>query len=454
MNKTIPKIDKFPSNWLKLAKKPLLYFTERTLKNRNIVDLNLFLTVESYLLCEPEYIEHVMVKNNKNYKKGRSYEPLKLILGNGLLTSEGDFWKRQRRIAQPAFHKKVLAGFTESISNIVSEMIARWDKSIKEGNDTLNIADEMMKLTVHITSKLLFGADISGKEDRVLFLVGDLNERSINMLKTPVRIPLWLPTPGNLQYKKNRSELFEIINEIILKRRKSPEGEHHDLLQMLMDATDEETGEQMTDLQLRDEVITLFLAGSETSSNALAWTFHLFCQNRDKEEKARMEIDQILVKGLSGLEALRELRYLNMVMQESMRIFPPAWFISREALNDDEIDGYKIPKKTQVYISIHGMHNHPRYWEEPEKFIPERFEQNDRPKYAYFPFGGGPRLCIGIELARMEVILGLFELLQEYTFEQIDKIVEPEPLITLRPKNGLHLKISKRKIKQNEVLSE
>ncbi|MFN6946574.1 MAG: cytochrome P450 [Cytophagaceae bacterium] len=440
--KKIPKTDSIPFNWIELGKDPRSFFTSRVLKHKEIIDVGFFPGLGTYLLCDPEYIEHVLVKNNKNYKKAKSYEPVKLLLGNGLLTSDGEFWKRQRRIAQPAFHKKVLAGFTDAITEIVEELCLQWEKQLAQGREELNIADEMMKLTVRITSRLLFGADIANKEERIIFLIGELNESTIKMLKIPLMIPLWIPTPNNFKFTKYRKEIYGIVNEIITKRRNIKDTNNEDLLQMLMDARDEETGEGMSDEQLRDEVLTLFLAGSETSSNALSWTLYLFNKQRDKEEIARNEMDTIIDKGLTGLEAMREMRYLSLCMQESMRIYPPAWFISREAIHEDNIDGYVIPKKSQLYISIHGMHNHPEYWGDPENFRPERFEEeHSRPKYAYFPFGGGPRLCIGAELARMEILMTLFKLLERFRFRNSDENVKPEALITLRPKNGLKMKI-------------
>ncbi|WMJ74179.1 cytochrome P450 [Cytophagaceae bacterium ABcell3] len=445
MDKKILKTDRFPFNWIEMGKDPLKFFASRTLKHNDMVDVGFFPGVATYILTNPDFIEHVLVKNNRNYIKSKSYLAVKRLLGNGLLTNEGEFWKRQRRIAQPAFHRKVLAGFTDSIQDITKELSTQWQENMKAGQAVINIADEMMKLTTRITSRLLFGTDISNKEEDVVHWVGEVNHCASNMIKVPLLIPLWIPTPNNRRFIKGRDALFKIIEDIISKRRSSKENSYNDLLQMLMDARDEDTGEGMSDEQLRDEVITLFLAGSETSSNAMTWTLYLFNQNRDKEEKAREEICSILKRGLNGLEAMKEMRYLSACMNESLRIFPPAWFLGREALEDDTIDGYKIPKGAQLYIPVHGLHVNPAWWSQPDKFIPERFEEtSDRPKYAYFPFGGGPRLCIGVELAKMEILFSLFKLLQEFEFENINDNATPEALITLRPKNGLLMKVKKR----------
>lgn len=443
MFKVVKKLIAIPFRWREISQNPLLFFTKRTVTNNEIIDLELFPHFKTFLLCKPEYIEHVLVKNNRKYHKSKAYKFLKIVLGNGLLTSDGEFWRRQRRIAQPAFHKQVLASFTKEIESLADNVVTRWNRSLEEGNEVLNIADEMMKLTVSITANLLFGADISKKEERILFLVGEINEKTSNFLKSPVIVPLWIPTPGNKIFNKQLDELNQIINEIIETRRKNPAAKRNDLLQMLMDSEDEETGEKMNDQQLKDEVMTLFLAGSETSSNALAWTLLLLSNYHKENNKVLDEIHSVVSEGLSGLDALKSLKYLNLVMQEALRMYPPAWILAREAIQDDEIGGIKIKKGSQVYISIHGMHQHPKYWNEPEKFIPERFNDNQRPKYSYFPFGGGPRFCIGAELAKMEIILTLYKLLQHFKFQNINDVVFPEPLITLRPKNGLYLKISK-----------
>ncbi|MDQ3395855.1 MAG: cytochrome P450 [Bacteroidota bacterium] len=437
------RLIKMPLIWKEISKDILQFFTIRTIKGDKIQPLGLFPHIDTYLISSAEDIEYVLVKNNRNYTKGMVYKFLQIVLGKGLLTSEGDFWRRQRRIAQPAFHRQVVASFTDEIEQLAESVISRWKVSLNSGADVLNIADEMMKLTVSITANLLFGTDISGKESRVLYLVGDLNEKLSNFLKTPMPLPLWVPTKHNRDFRERIDELNIIITDIIEKRRNSA-TKRPDLLQMLMDVEDEETGERMNDVQLKDEVMTLFLAGSETSSNALAWTLHLLCNNSLELRKVLEEIDRLKSEGAKGLVALKNLNYLNQVIQESLRLYPPAWILSREAINEDVVGGQKISKGAQIYISIHGMHRHPKYWNDPEKFSPSRFKEANHAKYSFFPFGGGPRLCIGAELAKMEILLSLYKLLQEFNFEPTSKTINPEALITLRPKNGLFLKISSR----------
>lgn len=206
MNKHIKKLVAIPFMWREIAQNPLQFFTQRTVVNDDIIELALFPHIKTFLLSKPEDIEHVLVKNNRNYIKSKAYKFLKIVLGNGLLTSEGDFWRRQRRIAQPAFHRQVLASFTTEIEQLLGTLTNRWEQSLESGNDVLNIADEMMKLTVSITANLLFGADMSDKEDRILYLVGDVNERTSNILKTPLPLPLWVPTTNNQTYTNNIAE--------------------------------------------------------------------------------------------------------------------------------------------------------------------------------------------------------------------------------------------------------
>lgn len=447
-----PKVARKPVNWIEIAKDPSAFIDEKLYANKTIVDLNIYFGWKSYLLCNPDEIEYVFVRNQKNYCKGRLYDALRLSLGNGLVVSEGDFWKKQRRLMQPAFHKQILAGFAGEIERITGEMVATWKKRIQEGHSVFNVSDEMMKLTLNVALKLLFGSDIEGREERVLYLLNDLNERTIGKLKAPYNLPYWLPTPNNVKFKKHLEELHQIIEEIIQKRRLVSASEKKDLLQLLIDATDEDSGERMTEQQLKDEALSLFIAGSETSATTLAWTLCLFTENPSSLLKAQAEIDRLSVEGISGLDALRNMTYMNMAMQESMRIYPPVWMITREAIDEDVISGCKIEKGAQLYIPVRGMHNHPAYWYQPDKFSPERWQETDRPKFSYFPFGGGPRLCIGAELAKMEILLALYTLLTEFEFKKIDEVVVPEPLITLRPKGGLHMKVNIRSVNKESTV--
>lgn len=437
----IPVVSNKPGNWIEMAKDPSEFINKRLFRNNSIFDLNIFFKQKSYLLCNAEEIEYVFVKNNKNYCKGKLYDSLRLSLGNGLVVSEGEFWKKQRRLMQPAFHKQILASFSDEIEILVDKMIVKWKAQIESGKKEFVISDEMMKLTLEIALKLLFGSDIKGKEERVLFLLNDLNERTIGKLKIPYNLPFWVPTSNNLKFKQHLQELHDIITDIIKKRRSSKSDTKVDLLQMLIDTTDADTGEKMTEDQLKDEALSVFIAGSETSATTLSWTFYLLTKNPEVLKEIETEVKKIRLENKKGLAALFELKLMNKAMQESMRIYPPVWMITREAIQDDIISGRKVKKGSQIYIPVRGIQNHPKYWDNPEQFSLARWEENDRPKYSYFPFGGGPRLCIGAELAKMEILLALYKIVDEFNFSCTSE-VSAEPSITLRPKGGLKMEVT------------
>ncbi len=437
----VPKAAKFPSNLIEIAKNPSDFINKRMFESEHVVDLNIFFKFKSYLLCTPNEIEHVFVKNNRNYIKGRLFDPLRISIGNGLVTSDGDFWKKQRRLVQPAFHKQILVSFTEEIDKIVDKLIVDWKIQIENGKKEFNVSDEMMKLTLDMALKLLFGSDISGKEDRFLFLLGDINKRTMKKMKNPYHLPFSVPTSGNIRFKKHLTELHDIIQTIITKRRQDVGNKSSDLLQLLLDATCEDSGEGMSEEQLMDEVVTLFVAGSETSGHSLAWTLYLLSENREKLTTAENEVQKVSTENQSGLEALRNLRYLGQAVSESLRIYPPIWMITREAIEDDEISGFKIEKGSQIYIPVRGIQNNPKYWDEPEQFIPERWNTPLESKYSYIPFGAGPRLCVGAELAKMEITLSLFKLIKEFKFETTREVIV-EPSVTLRPKDGLYMNVT------------
>lgn len=363
---------------------------------------------------------------------------LKIPLGEGLLTSEGDFWKKQRRISQPAFHRKRLALLAEQMTAEVHKTVAQWQAVAQKG-ETVDLAQDMQKLTTRIAAKALFSTEVQ-KEEEIGRLVSALNDCIGNKFRTPVPLPMWVPTDLNRTFSKTIEEFDRIIYGIIEERRASKDTPD-DLLQMLMEIQDEETGERMNDKQLRDEVATLLAAGSETTASALVWTFYLLAQHKEAKAKVYAELHDVLGTNPPGFESLRHLSYLNQVAQESMRLYPPVWMIGREALADDQLGDFLIPKGAQVYICIYAVHRHPGLWRDNRAFIPERFaneQDSKRHKYSYFPFGGGPRVCIGGEFAKMELLIALAVICQNFDL-QIDTSEElvMEPLVTLHPKNTI-----------------
>jgi cytochrome P450 len=401
--------------------------------------------VNFMLVLHPDGAKHVLQTNAKNYsKQTRGYEKMRLFLGNGLVTSEGDFWRRQRRIAAPAFHRQRIEGFAGSMTRATADMLARWRDG---GAAELDVDREMMALTMRIASETLLGKDLSGEADTVgdalTFLTLNTNDRITRLLDTPLS---W-PTPENRRYLAAIRSVDDILVQLLAERRRSP-GEHHDLLAMLMEARDEETGERMTDAQLRDEAITIFAAGHETTSNALAWTFLLLGRHPEVAHRMYAEIDAALGDRTPTLADLPAMPFTKNVIQESMRLYPPAWITGRRAEGDDEVCGYRVAKGTQVLVSPWATHRHPGFWEDPEAFDPDRFtpaRSEGRPAFAYFPFGGGPRICIGNTFAMMEAQLILAMISQRYRLELCPGAhVAPERGITLRPGPALPMRLRPR----------
>jgi cytochrome P450 len=373
---------------------------------------------------------------------------LKLLLGNGLLTSEGDFWRKQRRLIQPAFHKQKLSELTAMMVKRAKAEVERLAKRAESG-EYFDVAPDMTALTLDIISEAIFSSGVDDKAELVSRQITLLNQYATDKLNSPIRLPALFPTPGNIKERNAIKILDQIIYQIIDERRR--EGiSKNDLLSMLLDARDEETGEAMDNKQLRDEVMTIFIAGNETTANAMAWTLYLLSQNPEAEQKMVAEIDEKLDAGIElNFQNVMSFQYVRQVIDESLRIFPPAWVVGRRNTEDDEIGGYRIRKNTNVLMPIMYLHRSEKYWHEPLKFKPERFApelKSNIDRYVYFPFGGGPRLCIGNNFALIEMQIILIQLYRHYTFKLKEGFVaEPEPLITLRPKNGVIMKVVKRR---------
>lgn len=404
-----------------------------------------FAYIRMVYLTHPDYVKHVMQTNNKNYKKGIEYEHLKPVLGEGLLTSEGDFWLRQRRLAQPAFHKDRIASFFSIMVNSTQSLLDEWEKKLD--NKTTDIHAEMMHLALDIVAKTLLSADVKSESNEIERALSVAIEESYHRVKTLINFPLWVPVPRHLRYNSHRKKLDDVVNKIIEQRRSSTQ-KFDDLLEMLMNVEDEDTKERMSDKQLRDEVMTIFLAGHETTANALTWAFYLLAKNPEVKTKLLDEIKTVLNGKTPSFEELKNLHYTQQVIHEVLRLYPPAWALGRSALADDNIDGYPIKKGDNILISPYVIHRSPRFWEKPDEFIPERFtpeKMKDMHKFVYFPFGGGPRFCIGNNFAMMEMQIILPMILQKFEIHlKSNQDVLPEPLVTLRPRGGLMCKIERK----------
>lgn len=415
-------------------------------KYGEIISLSLPFT-RIVIAAKPEYARYVLLDNNKNYRKSLAYDMIKLLLGNGLLTSEGDFWRKQRRLAQPAFHKQKLADLTAMMVRKAQGEVERI-KPKAESGEYFDVAPDMTNLTLDIISEAIFSNGVEDKAELVSQQITLLNQMATEKLNAPIRLPASIPTPTNLKERKSIKILDDIIYGIIEERRKSGVSKS-DLLSMLLDARDEDTGEGMDRKQLRDEIMTIFIAGNETTANAMAWILYLLSQNPEAEEKMMKEIDEKLDAGTElNFQNVLGFQYVRQVIDEAMRLYPPAWVVGRRNYEDDEIGGYRIIKNTNVLVPIMYFHRSEKYWDEPLKFKPERFApelRNNIDRYVYFPFGGGPRLCIGNNFAIMEMQIILIHLYRNYKFRlKPGFTVEPEPLITLRPKYGMMMQAVKR----------
>jgi cytochrome P450 len=393
-----------------------------------------------YLVTHPDHIRHVLQDNARNYHKSPLYDKLRVSLGNGLLTSEDGYWLRQRRMAQPAFHRQRIEALASVMAEAANETAARWEPIAARG-EPIDISDEMMRLTQAIVLRTLLGADLgpfAGELDRAWAIVNQhigTNFWSLGLLER------W-PTPKNRRFRRALDVLDRAVFHIINERRRAG-CESNDLLSMLLFARDEETGQAMTDRQLRDEVMTILLAGHETTSLALAWTWYLLSQHPDAQRRLENELDSVLGGRLPAYNDLGSLPYTRMVIEEALRLYPPAWGFSRQAIGSDEIGGFHLPRGWLVFLIPFVMHRHRAYWAEPESFDPERFapeRSSARPKFVYLPFGAGPRQCIGNQFAMIEAQLALATLAQRYRLALVPgPPVEPWPLITLRPRHGIKM---------------
>ena len=393
-----------------------------------------------YLLFNPDYVLHLLQKNPTAYKKD-GYLHIEPLTGQGLLTSEGEFWRRQRRFAQPAFHRDRLQQMAETMTAATEKMLDRWEHHVEsKAGEPLEISTEMSRLTLGIVSRTLFSTDVSGEAEGVGKALEFALQDGFSRVGRFVALPFGVPTPANRRHLAAIRTLDRIVYGLIDDRIKSGEKKD-DLLGMLLEARDEETGESMARKQLRDEIITILSAGYETTARALTWTFYLMDKNPEQAAKLREELETVLGGRNPVYEDLLRLEYAGRFIQESMRLYPPVWGLARLAREDDEIGGCRIPKASRLIISAYITHRHPDLWENPELFDPERFTPENsegRPKYAYFPFGGGPRRCIGINFATMEATLVVAMVARRFGLSLISgHRVETEPSFTLRPRYGM-----------------
>jgi cytochrome P450 len=426
-----------------MIRNPLTLLSESQARHGDIYTLDMGVA-RLIMLNRPEHVQHVFVDRADNYSKGGAlWESVRTLLGNGLPVSEGDFWLRQRRMMQPHFHRRRLSGLTTLLVASADEALASWDAHLGR---PFNVAGAFAPVTMHVISRLLFG---QGLERREIDAVGVSMSYMLDYVLVGSLFsgfPAWMPKPGARRFQRCLAGTDEVISRLISSQRQGEAGEDT-LLAMLVDMVDTETGTGMTDPQLRDEVLSMFLAGYETTSLTLSWIFHYLTQQPEIAERLQAEVDAVLGGRTPRFEDLPSLSYTRMVVSEALRIRPPAWMVTRTAVADDEIDGYHIPAGALVWPSFYNVQHHADYWEEPDRFDPERFSPErsaNRHRYAWVPFGAGQRMCIGKDLAVMEAQVILALIFQRYSFTAQPSAATAQASGTLKPNRPVMITLHRR----------
>ena len=386
---------------------------------------------ELWVINHPDDVKRVLVSNHKNYTKGIGLDRVKILLGNGIMTSEGDLWKRQRYMMQPYFHRRVITRFAELINDCNDRFIARWEAQAARG-ELVNVTDDMSELTLEIVLRSIFGIDLER-------LAEEMGGNPFDIVaKEPAR---------DLKFAYRFRQLTKLVAALI-RRRRAEKAEHFDFLGMLMDARDKESGTPMSERELVDEVMTLIVAGHETTASGLNWTWYLLSQNPQAEAKLHAEIDLAGEQSSPSLADLETLSWTRNVCDEALRLYPPGWLLSRRAIDADVLSGYPVPAGANLLLCIYLLHRHPRYWKEPDAFRPERFDaehEAERPRFAYMPFAAGPRHCIGETLALYEMYMHLYKVARRYRLTYVpDRPLELEAQINLRTRHPLMMKLERR----------
>jgi len=432
-----PKLSLFSALTYGPGREPLSFFSNLAREYGDVVYLRTG-GEHLFIASDPAVIRDVLVTRNQNFHKSRGLERVKVLLGEGLLTSEDDFHLRQRRLMQPAFHRERIAAYASTMVSYADRVCGGWSNGV-----AVDMAHDMSRLTLLIVGKTLFDTDVEAQARDV----GDAMSGLMNsfwMLMMPFGKTLErLPIPMMRRGRKARERLDAIVYGIIRERRSNPRDRGDLLSMLLMAQDDEDKGRGMTDLQVRDEAMTIFLAGHETTANALTWTWYLLSQAPEVERRLHEEIDAVLHGRLPSVADVERLPYVARVVTESMRLYPPAWLVGRRAVHEYQIGDYYVPPRSIVVMSQWIVHRDPRHYPEPERFDPDRWTPEFKaalPRFAYFPFGGGPRQCIGESFAWMELVLVVATLAQRWRFELVPgHPVVPYAAVTLRPKHGMKM---------------
>ena len=388
-----------------------------------------------YLVSHPDSIEEVLVTHSKHFIKHFALRLNPIVLGKGLLTSEGDFWRRQRRLIQPVFLRSRITSYAPAMVTATQRLLADW----KPG-EARDIHEEMMRVTLAIAAKTLFNTEVDSDAHAVSHAMAVMQNNFLERFNSLLPLPIWIPTPANLRARRAARQLDAVLFRIIRERRQS-NADQGDLLSLLLHARDEDDGRGMTDQQVRDEAMTLFLAGHETTALTLSWAWYLMAQHPQAEQKLWAELEAVLAARTPNVDDWPNLKFTEMIVLESMRLYPPAYVIGREATADCAIGGYAVPRGTTLLMPQWVVQRDSRFFDEPEKFKPQRWGEEKikaLPKFAYFPFGGGPRVCIGQQFAMMEMVLILATMAQKFRFRlQPCATVTAIPTFTLRPVPGI-----------------
>ncbi|MBV9345846.1 MAG: cytochrome P450 [Gammaproteobacteria bacterium] len=385
----------------------------------------------TYVIHHPDDVKRVLVANHRNYTKGVGLDRVRILLGKGIMTSEGELWKRQRYMMQPFFHRRVLTRFATTIGAVNDRFLARWQAAAAQGQP-INITDEMSELTLEIVLRSIFGVDL----DRLSEQLGG----------NPFEV-VTKDQERNLQFAFKFRSLTKLVAELMARRRASGE-EHFDFLAMLMSARDKESGAPMPDRQLIDEVMTLIVAGHETTASGLNWTWYLLAQHPEAEERLHAEIAAAAELPAPSLAQVEALPFTTQVVSETLRLYPPGWLLSRRTLEPDVLGGYRVPAGANVLLPLYLLHRHPHFWSEPERFWPERFapeHEAQRPRFAYMPFAAGPRHCIGETLALYEMYVHLYKVVRHFRLRYVpERPLELEAQINLRTRHPLFMRLERR----------
>ena len=388
----------------------------------------------TWVFNHPDDVRRILIANHRNYTKGVGFDRIKILLGNGIIVSEGEFWKRQRRMLQPTFHRRVIAQFDAIIAGANDRLLAQWEERCSRG-EPVNVTADMSHMTLEIILRVLFGDDLGS--------IGVTDEENPFALLTD-------ESARDLKLAYRFRKLAQQILQVVAKRRAAgsqPAGEVPDYVSMLLNARDKDTGEGMTDREIVDELTTLIIAGHETTASALNWTWYLLGLHPEVEARLHAEIDATPEEAVPGLQAMEAMPYTNNVIREAMRLYPPVWVVSRRSIGTDTLGGYTVPPGTDVFFSPWFLHRHPDYWEQPDAFVPERFAMDEeaRPKLVYLPFSAGPHHCIGETLAVFEMLVHLNRFARRFRLRRVDDApVDLEALINLRSTQPFIMRLERR----------